>query len=53
MDKTATNVFGRGDPIYPGDTLFLDEDRVDQIVEAWIPVLTPYGPGILMWENCD
>ncbi|MCC2671671.1 MAG: hypothetical protein K0Q72_4142, partial [Armatimonadetes bacterium] len=33
--------------------LTLDEDRLSEIVEAWVPVLTPDGPGILTWPNCD
>lgn len=41
-----------------GDTetrvpLALDESRVDEAVEAWVPVSTPDGRGVLMWENCD
>jgi hypothetical protein len=43
----------------PGSTesdrtaLELDSRRLDQIVEAWVPVQTPDGPGILVWDNCD
>ena len=33
--------------------LKLDEDRFDECTEGWIPVVTPYGPGILVTENCD
>jgi hypothetical protein len=33
--------------------LELDASRVDKAVEAWVPVLTPQGPGILVWPNCD
>ncbi|NUP09165.1 MAG: hypothetical protein HOW73_24200 [Polyangiaceae bacterium] len=31
----------------------LDDSRLEQLTEAWVPVLTPDGPGILMWSNCD
>jgi hypothetical protein len=31
----------------------LDESRIDEIVEAWIPVDTVNGPGVLLYENCD
>lgn len=33
--------------------LELDADRLDQLTEAWVPVHTPYGPGILVCNNCD
>ncbi len=33
--------------------LVLDEARIDEAVEAWVPVSTPDGRGVLMWENCD
>ncbi|MFD5463770.1 DUF6210 family protein [Kitasatospora sp. NPDC127059] len=33
--------------------LVLDESRLAQADEAWVPVLTPDGPGILVWENSD
>jgi hypothetical protein len=33
--------------------LVLDEGRLDECVEAWIPVRTPYGRGILVLENSD
>lgn len=33
--------------------LTIDESRGDEIVEAWVPVLTSYGPGVLLWDNCD
>jgi len=32
--------------------LLLDESRVGELVEAWVPVITPDGPGILIWPNC-
>jgi hypothetical protein len=34
-------------------SLRLDESRLEEVVEAWVPVLTPDGPGVLVWENCD
>lgn len=33
--------------------LRLDETRLAEIVEAWVPVMTPEGCGILTWPNCD
>lgn len=33
--------------------LRLDEDRLGELLEAWVPVLTPDGPAILTWPNCD
>jgi Family of unknown function (DUF6210) len=34
-------------------SLELDMGRLDQCIEAWIPVLSPYGPGILTLDNSD
>lgn len=33
--------------------LQLDEQRLREADEAWIPVLTPDGPGVLVWFNSD
>ena len=33
--------------------LQLDTERMDECVEAWIPVITPYGPGVLTLDNSD
>jgi hypothetical protein len=33
--------------------LRLDEERTVEADEAWLPVLTPDGPGVLMWCNSD
>ena len=34
--------------------LRLDPARIEEIVEAWVPVLLPDGTrGILVWQNCD
>jgi hypothetical protein len=33
--------------------LQIDEGRGDELDEAWIPVLTPDGPGYLAWINSD
>lgn len=33
--------------------LELDLARRDEIAEAWIPVLTPDGSAVLMYQNCD
>ena len=35
------------------ERLALDEERLDECVEAWVPVRTPYGPGILVFPNSD
>lgn len=34
-------------------SLRLDLARLTEIAEAWAPVMTSDGPGILVWENCD
>jgi hypothetical protein len=34
-------------------TLELDRERIGECVEAWIPVRTPYGRGILVLKNSD
>ena len=33
--------------------LKLDDARLSECTEGWIPVATAYGPGILVFENCD
>lgn len=33
--------------------LRLDEGRMGEANEAWIPVTTPDGPGVLVWSNSD
>ena len=33
--------------------LTLDTDRLDDLTEAWIPVKTADGPGVLVFDNCD
>jgi hypothetical protein len=33
--------------------LEVDEKRMDEIAEAWVPVITPYGRGVLLYKNCD
>ncbi|MFY1654013.1 DUF6210 family protein [Solwaraspora sp. WMMB762] len=33
--------------------LQLDESRMHEADEAWIPVTTPDGPGMLVWYNSD
>ena len=38
----------------PGEVpLQLDDSRFGEADEAWIPVITPDGPGVLIWENSD
>lgn len=36
-----------------GERLALDEQRVGEVDEAWVPVLTSDGPGVLVWNNSD
>ncbi|MGH3240114.1 MAG: DUF6210 family protein [Spirillospora sp.] len=33
--------------------LRIDESRAGELDEAWIPVHTPDGPGVLVWDNSD
>ena len=33
--------------------LELDRDRLDELTEAWVPVRTVYGPGVLVFPNSD
>lgn len=33
--------------------LRIDTARLVQLAEAWIPVETPDGPGVLLYKNCD
>jgi hypothetical protein len=33
--------------------LELDTSRLDEAVEAWVPVITPQGRAVLIWPNCD
>jgi hypothetical protein len=40
----------RADPWVP---LAIDSSRGGEITEGWIPVLTPYGSGILLFRNSD
>ncbi len=37
----------------PRTRLRIDDSRLAELVEAWVPILTPDGPGILTWPNCD
>ena len=42
-----------GNPLGVRSALELDLERREDIAEAWIPVLTPDGTGVLIYENCD
>jgi hypothetical protein len=33
--------------------LSVDERRLAELDEAWVPVATPDGPGYLLWKNSD
>lgn len=50
----AVHVYGSAnrDDTWPSP-LVLDESRLAEADEAWVPVLTPDGPGFLAWENSD
>ncbi|MFE4652331.1 DUF6210 family protein [Streptomyces sp. NPDC056707] len=55
--RAAVNSFavygsGRHHELYP-TALVLDESRFAEAAEAWIPVVGPDGPGVLVWENSD
>jgi hypothetical protein len=41
---------GTGDRMAP---LQIDEERADELDQAWVPVLTPDGPAYLAWTNSD
>lgn len=41
---------GTGDRMAP---LQIDDERADELDEAWVPVLTPDGPAYLVWTNGD
>lgn len=41
---------GKGDA---REHLTVDDARLGELAEAWVPVTTPDGPGVLMWDNCD
>lgn len=47
----------RAIPFWHGDDqctyLQLDLDRITEACEAWLPVITADGDGILIWPNCD
>ncbi|MEU8825841.1 DUF6210 family protein [Streptomyces sp. NPDC048636] len=34
-------------------SLRIDESRMHELDEAWLPVRTPDGPGVLVWNNSD
>ncbi|MGC0420009.1 DUF6210 family protein [Embleya sp. AB8] len=38
---------------YPGTPIHVDESRLSEVTEAWIPVTTELGTGILVWSNSD
>lgn len=31
----------------------LDRSRIGEVYEAWVPVTTADGTGVLLWNNCD
>ncbi|MFV2176746.1 DUF6210 family protein [Actinomadura sp. LOL_016] len=33
--------------------LQVDESRLAEVDEAWVPVVTPDGQGVLVWLNSD
>jgi hypothetical protein len=50
----AFHVYGSAnrEDLFP-TALVLDESRLAEVDEAWVPVVTPDGPGVLVWENSD
>jgi hypothetical protein len=56
VDKTAVEESGQtaGDLLSREQKpLLLDESRLGELDEAWVPVLTPDGSGLLVWNNSD
>ncbi|MYW64453.1 hypothetical protein GTY65_10270 [Streptomyces sp. SID8379] len=53
-EVAALHVYGSAnrDDTFPSP-LVLDESRLAETDEAWVPVLTPDGPGFLVWQNSD
>ncbi|MBD0695118.1 DUF6210 family protein [Streptomyces sp. CBMA123] len=50
----ALGIYGSGrHDVSSPPSLVLDESRLSEAAEAWIPVITPDGPGVLVWENSD
>jgi hypothetical protein len=45
----ASSESGTADPC----PLQLDEQHLPEADEAWVPVSTPDGPGVLLWPNSD
>ncbi|MEU6719522.1 DUF6210 family protein [Nonomuraea sp. NPDC046802] len=41
------------DAITESSYLRIDNDRIEELDEAWIPVRTADGPGVLVWCNSD
>ena len=39
--------------VNPRSNLTLDDSQLSEIEEAWVPVQTQIGSGILVWDNCD
>ncbi|WP_331772951.1 DUF6210 family protein [Embleya sp. NBC_00888] len=37
----------------PGTPVHVDESRLSEASEAWIPVTTEFGDGILVWPDSD
>ena len=35
------------------EALQIDDARLNQLCEAWVPVVTANGHGVLLWSNCD
>ena len=50
----AFHVYGsrNRDDSFP-EPLALDESRLTEVDEAWVPVVTQDGPGVLVWDNSD
>lgn len=52
-DAVASIRFSQSQEGWETSTLRLDEARLSQLDEAWLPVQTSDGPGWLVWSNSD
>lgn len=54
LRKLVENIEYHDEDFEPKRGVIVDDTRLDQIREAWVPVLLSSGErGFLAWENCD
>jgi hypothetical protein len=41
------------DTVAPAEPLVLDEARIGEVDEAWVPVISADGCAVLIWPNSD